>query len=355
MTVSLVARGSAVVAVLLAATTVTPGAEAVAGPARRPLTQLLLGSPLTFGVTVNQPAPSSLPLLHLLRGDAATFGVHDYVSASDPPAQTLSTLAALHTIALQGYPVTLTLDDESGDAPPPSVDAFVAFVRGVVAAAGSWLHAVEITNEPNIPSASTSDGANPAIVTDLVRGVVAAKAVARQQDLPVLVGFDFAYTYGSLLDVTFWLRLQLAAALTPGFASSVDWMGLHAYPNPGAGDVFTGPLIAPTEVAAMRAARGYLDGLLLGRQVPISVTEVGYPTSRGTSEYGVQASYWRAVLGAFRTYGGSFGVDSVFVFLLRDRPFLGSQPTANSYGIFDAQGVPKPAAAVVAAAAERSG
>jgi hypothetical protein len=334
MTVSIVARGSALAVVLVTVVTVTPGAEAVAGPARPDA----LSEPISLGVTDNRPAASPA-LLARYPG----FAVHDYLSSADPPDQAAATLDALHALARAGHPVTLTLSART--AHPAG---FVAFVRAVVARDGSWLDAVEITNEPGLAS-PTSDGGNPEIVADLVQGVVTAKATARALGYPVQVGFDDVYTYGSPLDWLFWARLQAVAALVPAFRSSVDWLGLHVYPNFASLDLPALGLVDPIVRAAFASARGFLAGA--GLAVPIRVTEIGYPTPLGPAEYGVQALYWTAVFLAVARYAASFGVTQLFVFMLQDSVSAGDLGFTGRFGLFDSRGVAKPAAAVVSAAA----
>src|SRR5947209_6402078 len=182
------------------------------------------------------PGADPSRLLGVVRGPLQTFGIHTYLTPAYTPARTAALMAGLHALAEQGYAINLNIDDEvllqdpnSAYTAPPSTADFVSFVRKIVAEDGSWLKAVEITNEPNLPIPNTSDGANPQIVDDLVKGVVAAKNVARAHRFPVQVGFNYVFSYDVPNDVAFWTRLKAAA--TPQFLRDVDWMGLHTYPN----------------------------------------------------------------------------------------------------------------------------
>jgi hypothetical protein len=219
----------------------------------------------------------------------------------------------------------------------PSRRRFVRFVRNVVRHDGSWLHAIEITNEPDVPSPTTSDGADTAVIGDLVDGVIAAKSVARRRHLPLRVGFNVAYDYGA--DSIFWARLALQA--TPEFGRDVDWVGLHTYPNLLSTDTPVNGSVNVLERLAMATTRSCMTAVGLSSGVPIEITEVGYPTTRGPAEYAAQRDYWQRVIVTVAHDGPAYGVRGLFVFLLQDAP--ATDAVASGYGVFDQHGHSKPA------------
>ncbi|HWA65147.1 MAG TPA: hypothetical protein VG899_02100 [Mycobacteriales bacterium] len=303
--------------------------------------------PLTFGVTDNHPTAATLPLLERLKGTLEHLGVHDYTGPGRSAAYLRQVYPQLHRLARHGYPVTL--DIGVGSSPHESPQAFVGFVRRVVRTDGPWLHAVEITNEPDVPSPTTSDGADPQIVASLVEGVVAAKSLARALGLRLRVGFNVAYAYGA--DASFWARLALQASAA--FRHDVDWVGLHTYPNLLSTDTPVNGTDQSIERLAMATTRACMTAVGLGARVPIVITEVGYPTSRGPAEYDAQRDYWRRVLTTVGRYGPRYGVTGLFAFLLQDAPSTAA--VGGGYGLFDQHGRPKPAQPTVTRLFERYG
>lgn len=347
---SSVCRGATGLLVAALAVSASPAVGAIEGPATvaaqcdtaPALPRSHQPSHLLVGVTDNKPAPATQRLLRQLRPHHVTIGVHDYTGPGRSAAYLKSVYPRLHALARSGYPVNLNIaDGNGGNGPPSSTSVFVHFVRQVVAHDGRWLSGVEITNEPNVPSPSTSDGANPQIVADLVKGVVAAKQAARARHLSLKVGFNVAYGYGS--DPAFWTALRAAA--TPAFRHDVDYLGLHTYPNLASADTPVNSSTSAAELKALESARCLMTSLGLSRQVPIDITEVGYPTAKGQPEYAAQAEYYRRVLTVVGSYASTYNVRGFYSFLLQDAPSTAA--VAGGFGLFTPRGGAKPAERVV--------
>jgi hypothetical protein len=288
-------------------------------------------------------------LLRTLQGRLRRFGVHDYTGPTRSAAYLRTVYPRLHELARQGYPVTLDVGIGATNSVAPSRKRFVHFVRNVVRRDGDWLHAIEITNEPDVPSPTTSDGANTAVIGDLVDGVVAAKSVARRRHLRLRVGFNVAYDYGA--DRIFWTRLALQA--TPEFRHDVDWVGLHTYPNLLSADTPVNGSVNVLERLAMATTRSCMKAVGLSPAVPIEITEVGYPTTRGPTEYAAQRDYWQRVIKTVAHDGPAYGVRGLFVFLLQDAPATAA--VASGYGVFDQHGHSKPARLLLTRLIQRYG
>lgn len=152
------------------------------------------------------------------------------------------------------------------------LDRWLHLVRTVIGRYGQHLQSVQITNEPNL---TFMDGAKPYILQALTAGVVAAKDEARRQGLSIDVGFG-SVPQSPVALPNFWR--DLAAASTPEFVSSVDFVGHNFYV-----DVFEEP-VDPSEIPdrvehVLRTLRGEdLATAGIPTSVPIRVTENGWPS-----------------------------------------------------------------------------
>ena len=154
------------------------------------------------------------------------------------------------------------------------VDGFVSFVRDAVRSLGllPGLVSLQVTNEPNL---SFMDGAKPYVLDALVHGVVAAKDEAGRRGLPIDVGFG-SVPQSPVALPGFWAGL--AAAASPEFAGSVDFVGHNFYV-----DVFEDPVelaeIPGRVEEILRSLRTeHLAAAGIPALVQIRVTENGWPT-----------------------------------------------------------------------------
>ncbi len=148
------------------------------------------------------------------------------------------------------------------------------------------LRAIDVTNEPNIPNESTSDGAMPLVEEAIVNGVEAAR-----QSLPAAsyarVGFSWAYTNTpDPWDAAFFG--SLGAIGGHRFARDTSFVDMHIYPGTWEPD-YPPPGISPSNpdyvfyetrytvsegIAYLRRDLMPLAGL--GKRVSIEIGETGY-------------------------------------------------------------------------------
>lgn len=226
-----------------------------------------------------------------------------------------------------------------------------AWVKRILGRWGRYIDEIEIGNEPNLPIDGPADGRNPDAVADVVAGVIPAKRWARHHRPSMEVGFNWIFLYHGMIDAAlghggpgtiddaFFSRLKAAAS--PEFLRSIDFLGVHTYPNTLSLSLPVDDDIERVELDALQTARCYMGYLGLSRRVPIHITEVGYATHEPT-DGDVQADYWRRVLSTVYAYRHNFNVRSVSAFLFRD-----VTTDAPGYGLVDRDNNPKPAYDVV--------
>lgn len=225
------------------------------------------------------------------------------------------------------------------------VPGFAGYVRRVVDRYGGspLFRFLQVTDEANVSGApAASDGDYPGAPDALIAGIVAARqeATARGFD-QVSAGFNWSLQANPVTGLTFWSYLSSHAG--PEFHAALGWVGLDAYPD-------TFGAIAPdllgdardTMITALRDLRGcYLPAAGIGREVPLHISENGWPTGPGRSE-SQQASVLRAEVEAVSAYRSTYGVSDYRWFDLRD----GNSSDASiesHYGLMRDDYTPKPA------------
>src|SRR5204863_2622079 len=131
------------------------------------------------------------------------------------------------------------------------------------------------------------------------------------------IGFNWAYRSDPSSEASFWNYLRDHGGKP--FVSSLDWVGLDAYPG-----TFFPPVEAPGRerdgmVNAFSTFRCYLQGAGIPDSVPIHVEENGYPTGDSpdrSEDRQVQAL--DAMVGAVRDFRGTYDITDYRWFDLRD-------------------------------------
>jgi hypothetical protein len=254
-----------------------------------------------------------------------------------------------HRYTRRGYNVELQLRYHPRPDQEGRIDRWVNFVRRVVRRFGPNPHvrAIQVTNEVNFfpiaPDASDSayDGAREA----LVRGVVAAKRVARHRGFHQLkVGFNWAYRTDPDRERGFWTEIGTLGGAK--FLHALDWVGLDAYPGTVFPPVETGDGYRNGIVNAMSVLRDcYLPLAGIPDTVPMKVEENGYPTLEPARSYAEQVNAMQQMVGAVNEFRGTFNVTDYRWFDLRDHRST-SDNFQHQYGLLRDDYTPKPAFAV---------
>jgi hypothetical protein len=154
----------------------------------------------------------------------------------------------------------------------------------------------------------------------LIGGVIAAKQQAlSSNDAQLRIGFNWSAQLNASRGAGFWRYLGAHGGRQ--FISSLDWIGLDAYP-----DTFVSPPAgtppstdaAHTVLASLAMLRRcYLPMAHIPAHVALRITENGYPTGPGRSDR-TQASVLTDTIDAISSHRGTYGVTDYRWFDLRD-------------------------------------
>jgi hypothetical protein len=236
-------------------------------------------------------------------------------------------------------------DGAEGDMP-----RWEGFVRDAVRRLGTKPSVVgfSITNEANFPlSPNTSDGAYEGVVDALVRGITVAR-----RELVALgrgsldLGFNVMWRWTPESDTAFWR--EVGAKATPEFRRALTYVGLQVYPGLVWPPVPRPGVPAGDEVLeALTLLRGcFMPIAAMGSEVPIWVSENGYPTNlaKGGSESS-QSAALESTARAIHRYSGELAVTDYRWFNLRDNNSDGTDFFA-AVGLLRDDYSPKPAFAL---------
>lgn len=320
-------------------------------------------APLNFGIYPGgvagsvsdkaEPLPevpqTRLRRLQELRGSRG-LSVHLYTDFSGDPRRQDGGLIYLEqeirTYAEVGIDVELVV--RYRPAAGRDVDGYAAYLRGVVQRLGrnKALTSLQVTNEANLGGQqAASDGAYDGAVDALVEGVIAAKDAVRSTGFAqVKVGFNWASDTRRAQSNDFFTAIGRRGGAA--FSSAVDWVGVDSYP----GTFF--PEIALTALVPNLTGLGVTEALRntrfclmplagLGADIPIHVSENGFPTGAGRS-YAMQASILDAMVRAVDDARATFNVAAYNWFDLRDSR-TADDNVESQYGITQDDYTPKPA------------
>ena len=298
----------------------------------------LPGPPLRFGITpqvqVGQLGTGAVPprvpedparqlaALDRLRPPGGPFvlRLHRFFwSDGEEGVQRFLDLTRLYTS--HGYLVELQLRYHPTSEQEGDIGAWTAFVREVVDRFGPnpRVVAIQVTNEVNLTfSPDSSDGSFEGARDALIQGVIAAKDEARRRHFGQLaIGFNWAYRSDPSSESSFWGYLRDHGGQP--FVSSLDWVGLDAYPG-----TFFPPVEAPGRerdgmVNAFSTFRCYLEGAGIPDSVPMRVEENGYPTGATPDRSeDRQAQALQTMVGAVQDFRGTYDISDYRWFDLRD-------------------------------------
>jgi hypothetical protein len=222
------------------------------------------------------------------------------------------------------------------------VRRWLSFVAAVVRTFGSmpFVTSLQIANEVNVGfSPNTSDGAYRNATTALIRGVIAAKALARRlHDRQLRIGFNFAWRFDPHADAAFWRTLGRAGGAARRRAT--DWVGVDIYPG----------TYVPPRSAVRHLGDALLEGLAQVRKcymplagfsarTPMRIEETGSPTGPGRGP-GAQSQAVRAIVGTVNAYRGTYNITDLRWFDLRDNNSRAASLESH-FGLLDDHYSPK--------------
>ena len=300
---------------------------------------------------IGPPAPAEpenprkrLRALRQLRGGSGPFVTHLYLNYRNPEqaARVLDDLAkegrryARSGFRLE-YVITYRPDKEGGD-----VEGFLEYVRTVVKRLARFkrFRELQVTNEVNQTAApDSSDGAFPGARRALVEGVPEARrALDKAGRDDVEVGFNWFYRTDPASEEDFWNYIDEEGGKR--FHEALDWVGLDAYPGtffPPVTSDFRSSMVSALHVLR----RCYMPMGDIDDDVPIHVTENGYPTGPGRPE-STQAEALEEMVRAVHDYRLNYNVTEYRWFDLRDGDSQ-SPSFGQHYGLMRDDYSPKPA------------
>lgn len=229
---------------------------------------------------------------------------------------------------------------------PTDVGGFVEFVRAAVRSLGPvpGFDSLQVTNEANQGgSPNTCDGYYAGAEDALIEGVIAAKDETRKGAPGHLkVGFNWAYATDDG-ERAFWRYLGHHGGRR--FVSSLDWVGLDAYPGTWGPALGGRGLAAETTRFIDRALRAvrvtYMPLAGIPHAVPMRVSETGFPTGPGRTE-AMQVSVMKAAVEAVYHDRATYNITGLRWFDLRDAD-SSSSSFESQYGLMRDDYSPKPA------------
>lgn len=239
---------------------------------------------------------------------------------------------AIESLERNGFDVELVVRyaplHERGS--PKDVRAFAALVRRIVTGFGGNRRfvSIQITNEADLAATRASDGyfnRGDAAWQALIRGVIAAKATAREKHFDQLrVGFN----YGAH-NRAFWR--YLAEHGGPTFARALDWIGIDTYagtltPLPASG--LQRGISSAIKQSVDQARHVYLPLAEIPATVALHFSENGYATGNGHS-YAMQATALQTAVDTVASLDRSSHVTEYDWFELRDASDASPRPQSQ--------------------------
>lgn len=243
--------------------------------------------------------------------------------------------------------LALTYRPRSGGS-RADVAGFVRFAEDTVRSLGPnhRFTSLQVTNEANVGGApNVADGYYAGARDALIGGVLAAKREIHRLRFPrVKVGFNWAYVTEKS-EREFWSYLGRHGGRA--FRAALDWVGFDVYPGTWGPPLGKGGLGAGTTRFIEQALGSLRPNLELARipvNIPLHVSESGYPTGPGRTE-AMQAESMRASIEALDAARRTHNITAYTWFDLRDANSA-SQSFQDRYGILHDDYSPKAAFAL---------
>lgn len=178
------------------------------------------------------------------------------------------------------------------------------------------LYELQITEEPNLKNIYSGDGFFPNVERALLVGVLEAKRIISELKLNIKLGFNAVPSFD--VKDPFWSLIGSPEYVD--FRMAIDYVGLDFFP-----DVFR-PILSDDNIEPIRQAvkdvltyfrKNILYPCGISQEVPIHITENGWPTGEKRSEER-QALVLETIISTIIEVRRSLNIDSYTLFSLRD-------------------------------------
>ncbi|MDD9149621.1 hypothetical protein OYT88_13795 [Sporolactobacillus sp. CQH2019] len=224
-----------------------------------------------------------------------------------------------------------------------ALEHWYAFIRKIIERYHASLCSLQITNEPNL---SFMEGSKPYILQALTEGVLTAKQECRKRGFSIPVGFG-SVPDGPAAVPDFWN--QLSGVKAP-FQDAVDFVGHNVYVDVFEERPLDLPEISAAAERALRELRNNLKTAGFTDNVPIRITENGWPTGKHPftkleRSYQRQSQVLEKVIRTIYSLRIQYHVSQYTLFGLRDAD-THKDDLFHQYGILRDDYSPKPAYAL---------
>lgn len=265
------------------------------------------------GLTSGGPPDDPMKIteaLNDLQESAPSFLVRCYAGfhGIDKARRTMSIDAGLFTTPARKLDLVLCFQ-----AHDENMDGWTKFITDHIHQYGQQIRYLQITEEANV-SLPSLDGYYPHSRKALVEGIVHAKNIINQHDLPIQVGFNATPDFNP--NKTFWKEINDLA--TPEFYHSLDYVGLDFFPG-----VFR-PLpsynradIHQLITKVIQAFKNDISDAGIDVNIPLHITENGFPTHVENSDQH-QSGMLSVIIPILFELRSRFNIQTYELFSLRD-------------------------------------
>jgi hypothetical protein len=283
----------------------------------------------------NDPAKIQYALDEL-QGDARYLGIRAYAGYHKKGGTGFTNPENPERYLKPGRKLDLVLCFQSEDE---EMSGWLDFIGENIDQYAGMIECLQITEEANVNLPSL-DGYYRNSRMALVEGVIAAKDCIIKKGLDIKVGFNATPDFNS--DKAFWK--EIAALATPVFYNSLDYVGLDFFP-----DVFR-QIVIDDNLDALRNGIHFLLNHFknidlaaagISNQIPVHVTENGWPTGLGRA-YEKQAIILNEIVRTIFACRAGFNIAKYELFDLRDAD-SDNDDLFYQFGIMRHDYTPKPA------------
>ncbi len=267
----------------------------------------------TTGMTVGAPdlPDQILRALDALQGEHYALMVRCYIIYEGKNAVPSFSQENPQQYAVNGRLLDLVLCFHSFEE---EISGWLIFVKNIIEEYHPYICKLQITEEANV-NLPVLDGHYPKSKDALVQGVIHAHQVLREMDLQIPVGFNATPDFNP--DRQFWK--EIASMAGKPFYDALGFVGLDFFP-----DVFR-PIPDAGDEKNLENVIKYILGLYrkdllearIQHQIPLHITENGWPTGNNRSEED-QTLRLEKIIRVIYQLRSEFNIECYELFALRD-------------------------------------